>query len=705
MPDLVAFFIKIITTLILHAYSQLSQAAYRLASLSRDRLPGADPIPKRHPSLPPIHALIIGINTYRSDLITDLRGAVNDADAMNDYLRKELHVPANQIVNLRNKQATRKAIIRELRAFRKRETIQKGDPILIYFAGHGSTSSVPDGWAAANGKISLLMPYDSLSRKVYGATIQPIPDRTIGAILHDLAEGGKGNNVTVILDCCHSGSGTRDLDPKAPLRERGIVLDEKYKLPSNLDVGIWNETSKDRAVSVAEGFSLSGTKSHVLLAACRESEKAKEDEDGGVFTRSLLNALRTLELHKTTYQDLMEQIINVPGQTPQCEGHYSDRILFNALVKSKKSLVYPVTSEGQKVIMAAGAIHGVTEGCLYSIYTSRHSAPDSEPLAVMSASSVGPFRTELSCSDAARALAITWPSSCFAFQRTRSDGQAVRLYVPHGDSIPPVMEALQEMHELQQQTLSFALLTGNENEAHFGVRLDGHRIKYPICDPLVTSYGLHAFYQTTKARSRYVYPILRAGIHFFWHLHHGPKKHQLLDHIQPQMYELELDEDGELGLDLRRPYTTSGGSLLQSGRVDITVTDQDRSVYGIAVHNRLKVPLHVWAFYFDCSDLSINEYHRPTAVGRGADASLPAEGSLTIGYGDGGGRPFTYFLRPEQDVDVGFIKLYISTHFVDLSHIEQESPFEVGMPRGSEMTVEHFEGAWDTVLIPVVQHR
>ena len=69
------------------------------------------------------------------------------------------------------------------------------------------------------------------------------------------------------------------------------------------------------------------------------------------------------------------------------------------------------------------------------------------------------------------------------------------------------------------------------------------------------------------------------------------------------------------------------------------------------------------------SDKHTAECYRPPANGHGAEPSLPARGKLTVGHGDGGGRPFTFFLRPDQDLDVGFIKLIVSTEQIDLSSI------------------------------------
>lgn len=149
----------------------------------------------------PLHALIIGIDEYKSHRINNLRGAAPDADAIADYLGHELHVPPHQIVNLRNEEATRSAIIRELRALRLRDSIRQDDPILIFYAGHGATAPAPPGWDTGSDKISLIVPYDCFIPGEDGQQAQPIPDRTIGAILHELAEKtddagqAKGDNI------------------------------------------------------------------------------------------------------------------------------------------------------------------------------------------------------------------------------------------------------------------------------------------------------------------------------------------------------------------------------------------------------------------------------------------------------------------------------------------------------------------------------
>lgn len=56
-------------------------------------------------------ALIVRINNYDLPTIQNPVGAVPDADAVRDFLQKDLGVPNSQIKNLRNSEATMAAII------------------------------------------------------------------------------------------------------------------------------------------------------------------------------------------------------------------------------------------------------------------------------------------------------------------------------------------------------------------------------------------------------------------------------------------------------------------------------------------------------------------------------------------------------------------------------------------------------------------
>lgn len=144
---------------------------------------------------PRLFALFIGIDEYASDEMLWLRGAVSDASAMCSYLQSTFGIPTGNIVKLFNKDATRNAIISAFKGLITDERIAKNDPILIYYAGHGASIDSPQAWQSdmVSGKVEAILPYDfhTLQR---GKSVDAIPDRTIGSLLHKLSEN-KGDNI------------------------------------------------------------------------------------------------------------------------------------------------------------------------------------------------------------------------------------------------------------------------------------------------------------------------------------------------------------------------------------------------------------------------------------------------------------------------------------------------------------------------------
>ena len=85
------------------------------------------------------------------------------------------------------------------------------------------------------------------------------------------------------------------------------------------------------------------------------------------------------------------------------------------------------------------------------------------------------------------------------------------------------------------------------------------------------------------------------------------------------------------------------------------------------------------------------------------DPPLAVGGNLTIGYGSGGAKGFKFDLKG-RDVDVGFLKLFLTTHYIDYSYVSQPSPFAASRDLAKDDGVMP-EPVWDSILIPVVQRK
>ncbi len=90
-------------------------------------------------------ALVIGINIYAEKKSpgngrdNNLGGAVPDARLFRDWLLWR-GAPLKNIILLTDKRATRAAIVDELKKLKTNNRIRRGDPIIIYFSGHGKES-------------------------------------------------------------------------------------------------------------------------------------------------------------------------------------------------------------------------------------------------------------------------------------------------------------------------------------------------------------------------------------------------------------------------------------------------------------------------------------------------------------------------------------------------------------------------------------
>jgi uncharacterized caspase-like protein len=148
-----------------------------------------------------LYALVIGINDYEHE--RKLAGAVSDANAMVDFLKTNLKVPDSRIKNLRDRQATRVGIRDSIRALAKCDDIKMGDPILIFYAGHGAEADPPKGWPSGGKgeKIQMLLPCDFVPKTIDSEKGQGIPDITLSILLNQLAKA-KGNNIVRLRTLC-----------------------------------------------------------------------------------------------------------------------------------------------------------------------------------------------------------------------------------------------------------------------------------------------------------------------------------------------------------------------------------------------------------------------------------------------------------------------------------------------------------------------
>lgn len=147
-------------------------------------------------------ALVLAINDYES--VSGLRGCVNDAHNMARLLTETFGFPSDGV---------RVVLDREVRKARVRteltwlfDGLSDGDRAALHFSGHGSQVADVDQDEEGDGLDELLC----LSDMDFSRASTYITDDELGRMLKKCP---RGVELTVVLDCCHSGTGTRKVLP------------------------------------------------------------------------------------------------------------------------------------------------------------------------------------------------------------------------------------------------------------------------------------------------------------------------------------------------------------------------------------------------------------------------------------------------------------------------------------------------------------
>ena len=249
-----------------------------------------------------IYGLLIGIDDYPRP-IPSLRGCVNDIEAfaayLSDRVAKDKGVALN-LKTLKNAEATRQAVVDAFRSHLGQA--KKGDVALFYYSGHGSQEQAPEEfWKIEPDHLDeTLVCYDSRNPGNWD-----LADKEMAKLIDDVA--AKGPHVAVILDCCHSGSGTREIETvvrRAPTDLRRRPIESFLVSVAEAEAAA---ASRERECEAAQPGRLATEGRHVLFAACRDDEEAKEyigdGKHRGAFSFFLGDALKSAA-GVPTYRDL-----------------------------------------------------------------------------------------------------------------------------------------------------------------------------------------------------------------------------------------------------------------------------------------------------------------------------------------------------------------------------------------------------------------
>ncbi|MCH9693173.1 MAG: caspase family protein [Gammaproteobacteria bacterium] len=317
-------------------------------------------------SEPARRALLIGINDYQEDKVSDLNGAVNDVEILSHVLKTRFGFPATGISTLTDKQATRDNILSALRDFVA--ATGPGDVVYIHFSGHGSQAPDKNGDEPDDRMDETIVPHDGRAEG-----IPDITDDELSTIFADL----KTDNALIVLDSCHSGTGTRSVR----LQARSIPADEREALYRSAGFRGEPETAD------VSGFD------YVLMTGAAADQNALDgpidNKFYGVFSYALASSLDAGPdaSPATVMAGVGEEFLRIEqlwGGTrlpnPQLEGK-PERLsaaLYPSLLETSagsapadKSFLEAAPGDRGEVVLTDGARLGAIVGSIWGIYAAQ----------------------------------------------------------------------------------------------------------------------------------------------------------------------------------------------------------------------------------------------------------------------------------------------------------------------------------------------
>jgi len=354
---------------------------------------------------------------------------------------------------------------------------------------------------------------------------------------------------------------------------------------------------------------------------------------------------------------------------------------------------------------------GITEGAEFAVHPSTDSL-FRDPLGILVVEKLGPFSTILKVPSGGSNFALSQPHAV-ALQTKMGQGFDLRLYISDGDASRLCREAFLSLMD-RERDLGSICLVDKPDAADFELAMENEKVIFLFRDQRVTQHGHTRLFEGVEPTPEELAHVLKAAAYFYWKLNRTNNNPIINSGVQVELFKLlppairKFNEDGDgpkpIGPDL---YDTV-----------MEVVANENIPYGFKLTNNTAYDLYPNLFYFDLSDLSIGEYYpclsmrwllnfitsdayyeTSTAGKYTLDVPLPKNGGvLTIGYGSGGAPAQTFYLRSDQNFDIGFLKIFLSTEPVDLSSISQLTPFEKTLC--GDRLAKNKEEAWGSMRLP-----
>ena len=306
------------------------------------------------------HALIIAIGDYPEVTGWADISSTNDIELIQGALSKQ---GFTNFQILRDSQASKALIIKAFNDLKA--SVRKNDIVVVHFSSHGQQILDIDK-DEIDGLDEAIVAYGAPMRYDQGYSGENhLRDEELGALLDDVRlQLGPNGDMLVLLDACHSGTGTRG-DAKVrggapPFAPRGF-----QPKPDDNQLGIFEESK----VQTRGGEDLLSPM--VVISAARAEELNYEYNNYGslsvAFNKSLDGIASGYSYRSLFSKIVKEMSVIAPNQTPAMEGDV-DRQLFGGRVISQDPYYTLRSLSGDYIQVEGGTLTGLNEGTTIKVY-------------------------------------------------------------------------------------------------------------------------------------------------------------------------------------------------------------------------------------------------------------------------------------------------------------------------------------------------
>jgi len=327
---------------------------------------------------PKKHALIIAVGNYPSSTQWTPISSTTDIELIFSSLTGQ-GFKEEDIRILRDQEATKRGI---LEAFTEMiEETNQGDIILIHFSGHGQQIADDNG-EELDGFDEAFIPYDA--QKYYQKNgyhgENHLRDDEIGSFLKALAEkAAPDGDILVLMDACHSGTGSRGYCPARGTlvrfgeRETNYIYTQK-ETTCFLDQSFYNPSVSLNIISASGANELNYEYIDATGNSCGSLSYA--------FSKCFSDIKPEMTYRSLFQQLLVEMATITPRQNPQLEGSKDNKLFGGESVLQKPYFTINHQIDSCTLVVDCGKVSGVFDSSILVFYPAGTLDPNgSNPIA------------------------------------------------------------------------------------------------------------------------------------------------------------------------------------------------------------------------------------------------------------------------------------------------------------------------------------